>query len=74
MSLTDWDFEIMKTIQKIKKDRLKDPDKVNNKEVDLWENTANKRYTTFRGSVTDEYGWMKMQDPIGDKYLDAMEE
>lgn len=57
--LTDWDFDIMQKIQEIKKNRLEKPDDVSNKEVDLRENTATKRYSLFRWKATDNEWGMK---------------
>jgi len=62
--LTDKDFELMEKIQKIKFDRLNKPEEVNNRDIDTWENTANKRYTIFRGKATDEGGWLNNIESI----------
>jgi len=52
--LTDWDFDLMKVIQREKFKRLEEPEKVNDKYLDKWENTAVKRYSLFRWSATDK--------------------
>lgn len=57
--LTDWDFDLMKVIQKEKFARLQQPEKVNDNDLDKWENTAVKRYSLFRWSATDKDWWLK---------------
>ena len=58
VSLTDWDFDIMEKIQKEKLERLEWGEKINNSDLDRWEQTATKRYSLFRGSVTDDKWWL----------------
>jgi len=49
INLTDKDYEIMLLAQKEKEKRLTEtPDKVNNSDLDKWDNTATKRYTIFK--------------------------
>lgn len=65
--LTDEDFNLMTTIQKEKFRRLQDPEKINDNDLDKWENTATKRYSLFRGSATDnEWGlkWIQNIDIV----------
>lgn len=57
--LTDWDFDLMKVIQKEKFARLQNPEQVNDNDLDKWENTATKRFTIFRGSATDKEWGLK---------------
>ena len=44
--LLDWDMEILQIIQSQKKERLAGKD-VSNRDIDTWENTANKRRIMF---------------------------
>jgi hypothetical protein len=49
IKLTDEDFDLMISIQKEKKRRLDEQkDKINNSDIDRWEQTATKRYSLFR--------------------------
>jgi hypothetical protein len=49
IKLTDEDFDLMISIQKEKKRRLdEEKDKINNSDIDRWEQTATKRYSLFR--------------------------
>ena len=57
--LTDWDFDLMKVIQKEKFARLQNPEQVNDNDLDKWENTAVKRYSLFRWSATDKEWGLK---------------
>jgi len=58
--LTDKDFELMQLIQSEKERRLyEEKDKINNCDINRWEETAVKRYTLFRGDATDEKGGAK---------------
>ena len=60
--LTDKDFDLMKLIQQEKFNRLQEPEKVNDSDLDKWENTATKRYSFFRWDATDKDWWMKLPD------------
>lgn len=58
VGLTDEDFEIQKIIQAEKRKRLETPEKINNKDLDTWDNSAMKRYTLFRGNATNKEWWL----------------
>ncbi len=60
--LTDKDFDLMGKIQSEKFRRLQEPDKINDNDLDKWENTATKRYSLFRWDATDKDWWMKLPD------------
>ena len=59
VSILEWDKRLMNTIQWKKEERLLEPNKVSNKEIDLREKTANQRYSIFAWEVTDNSGWLK---------------
>lgn len=59
INLTDGDFDLMETIQKIKKDRLTNDKEVNNTDINNWDRQAQARYTLFRWDATDNKGWLK---------------
>jgi hypothetical protein len=46
--LTDKDFDLMTIIQQEKFSRLRNPEDINDNDLDKWENTAVKRYSLFR--------------------------
>ena len=58
LTLTDWDREQQLTIQKIKNERLQEPDKISNKDLNSREEFAMKRYSLFRGNATDNNWWL----------------
>lgn len=60
--LTDEDFNLMKKIQQEKFKRLQEPEKINDNDLDKWENTATKRFTLFRWSATDSEWGLKLPD------------
>lgn len=62
--LTDWDFDLMKLFQQEKFTRMQSPEKVNDNDLDKWENTATKRYSLFRGNATDSEWGLKWIDSI----------
>lgn len=51
--LLESDLEIQERIAEIKKARLSEPDKVNNGDLDKWEQTATKRRQLLTGNPTD---------------------
>jgi len=61
ITLTDWDREQQQTIQRIKNQRLQDPDKISNKDLNSREEFAMKRYTLFRGNATDNNWWLNVE-------------
>ena len=60
--LTDKDFDLMKLFQQEKFNRMKNPENVNDNDLDKWENTATKRFTIFRWSATDKEWGLKLPD------------
>jgi len=55
ISLTDRDFDMMALIQSEKFRRIEEEKgKLNNSDINRWEETAVKRYTLFRWNVTDK--------------------
>ena len=52
ITLTEWDFEQQLRIQQIKNQRLDNPEKINNKDLNTREEFAMKRYSVFRGNAT----------------------
>lgn len=64
IGLTDWDFDLMRVIQKEKFARLQNPEQVNDNDLDKWENTATKRFTIFRWSATDKDWGLKWIENI----------
>ena len=55
--LTDNDFEIMRVIQQQKAARLSHkPEQINNADIDKWDISASRRFSLFRGELTDEGG------------------
>jgi hypothetical protein len=57
IQLTNKDWEIQALIQKVKLERLNNhKDKINNKDLNQWDRQAMVRYSTLRGSATDEDG------------------
>lgn len=61
LTLTDWDREQQLTIQKIKNERLQEPDKISNKDLNSREEFAMKRYSLFRGNATDNNWWLNVE-------------
>lgn len=71
VSLTDEDYDIMLTIQGIKKWRLKDnPDNISNGDIDKWETTATRRYSLFRWDATDTEWWLNYTKVVLLPWLD----
>lgn len=64
IGLTDWDFDLMKQIQKEKFNRLATPETINHWDIDKWENSATRRYSLFRWSATDDQWGLKNIDNI----------
>ena len=55
IKLTDWDFEMMKLIQKKKFKRLGDIEKpVDDNNLNQWDREAKARYSLFRWDATDK--------------------
>ena len=61
LTLTDWEREQQLTIQKIKNERLQEPDKISNKDLNSREEFAMKRYSLFRGNATDNNWWLNVE-------------
>lgn len=75
VNLTDWDFDLMKEIQVEKFRRLThEKDKINNSDINKWDETASKRYTLFRWSATGkDWGLKESMKPDEIKKLSAVE-
>ena len=59
VSITDKDFELMDLIQLEKLRRMnEEKEKVNNSDIDKWEQTATKRYMLFKWDATDKDWWL----------------
>lgn len=72
ISLTDWDFDLMVSIQKRKFTRMKDMDiPVSDNDLNQWDREAKARYSLFRGTVTDPSGWLK-ENSIKEKSDDEL--
>lgn len=72
ISLTDWDFDLMLSIQKRKFNRMKDMDiPVSDNDLNQWDREAKARYSLFRGTVTDPSGWLK-ENSIKEKSDDEL--
>jgi len=60
VSLTDKDFNLMQLYQAEKLRRMtEEKDKVNNTDINRWDETATKRYSLFKWDATDDKGWLK---------------
>lgn len=70
IKLTDEDFDLMISIQKEKKRRLdEEKDKINNSDIDRWEQTATKRYSLFRWNITNSEWWIQSLSDLSDLEL-----
>jgi len=63
ITITEKDFEILEIIQKEKKNRLlNETEKINNSDIDKWEQTATRRYMLFKWDITNPNWWLKDLD------------
>lgn len=70
VNITDKDFELMNIIQEEKFRRLQEEkDRINNTDINKWEETATKRYTLFRWSATWKDWWLKSLSDLSDLEL-----
>lgn len=59
INITDKDFELMNLIQQEKFRRIQEEkEKINNTDINKWEETATKRYSLFRWNATDKQWWL----------------
>lgn len=73
VNITDKDFELMNIIQDEKFRRLQEEkEKINNTDINKWEETATKRYTLFRWSATWKDWWLKSLSDLSDLELMSM--
>lgn len=60
ITITEKDFELLNLIQEEKRRRLnEEKEKINNNDIDKWEQTATKRYMLFKWEATDKEWWLK---------------
>lgn len=70
INITDKDFDLMNIIQEEKFRRLnEEKEKINNTDINKWEETATKRYTLFRWSATDNNWWLNSLSDLSDLEL-----
>ena len=70
ITLTEEDFELMLSIQQEKKRRLnEEKEKINNTDIDKWEQTATKRYSLFRWNITNKEWWIQSLSDLSDLEL-----
>lgn len=73
VNITDKDFELMNIIQEEKFRRLQEEkDRINNTDINKWEETATKRYTLFRWNATWKDWWLKSLSDLSDLELMSM--
>lgn len=60
ITITDKDFELMSLIQEEKFRRMKEEkDKINNTDINKWEETATRRYQIFKWDITNKEWGLK---------------
>lgn len=65
IAITDKDFELMNLIQEEKFRRIKEEkDKINNTDINKWEETATRRYQIFKWNITDKNWGLNSLDEI----------
>lgn len=60
ISITEKDFELMNLIQEEKFRRIKEEkEKINNTDINKWEEAATRRYQIFKWDITNAEWWLK---------------
>jgi len=69
-TLTDKDYDLTLAVVELQAKRLEDtPEKINNSDLNRWGETSAKRYSIFKGDITDDQGGLRKYEDLPDDKL-----